>query len=159
MVKMLRLGKSAGPCNLCSATGLIELWDVQGEFEPCQACKGSGHNASNLIVVERETKITKFKKKCEILEEAYLSYGSEEEYCDWAEDFCNPAEYWKGVTPGIYLARMYLMDEARRKSAEEFVDYAFESLLDHYNWKHDMGFKELEEITSGGQYWSEAEEG
>lgn len=158
MVKMLKLGKASGPCNLCGATGLVEVWDAEGEFEPCQGCKGTGHNSANFIVVERQTKITKFQKKCEILEEAWLSYGSEEEYCEWAEEFCNPAEYWKGVTTGIYLARMYLMDEARRKSAEPYVNYAFESLLDYYQWKQDMGFKNLSEIVEGGQYWSEADE-
>jgi hypothetical protein len=164
MVKMLRLGKSAGPCNLCGATGLVELWDVQGEYEPCNGCRGSGHNANNLIVVERESKTTKFQKKCQILEEAFLAFGLSdyEDYaspeCEWANIFCDPADYWRDVTPGIYLARMYLHDDARRKKVEEFVNYAFNNLLEFYNWKQDMGFNELAEITAGGQYWSEAEE-
>lgn len=159
MVNMLKLGKASGPCNLCNATGMIELWDVEGEYEPCQGCKGTGHNAENFIVIQRESKITKFQKRCEILEEAWLSFGNEEgEYCEWAEDFCQPWDYYSGVTAGVYLARMYLNDEARRKRAEPYVNYAFESLLDYYQWKQDMGFKSLSEITEGGQYWSEEEE-
>lgn len=165
MVKMLKLGKAAGPCNLCGSTGMVELWDVQGEFETCQGCKGSGHNAQNLIVVERESKTTKFQKKCEILEEAYLAYDSwdYEDYegpvCEWATEFCHPGDYYSGITPGIYLARMYMNGDARRKKVEDFVNYSFSTLLEYYNWKHDMGFNELSEIVAGGQYWSEAEEG
>lgn len=158
MVKMLKLGKASGPCNLCRATGLVEVWDSEGEYEPCQGCKGTGHNAENFIVIERESKRTKFQKRCEILEEAWLSVGdSEADYCEWADEYCQSWAYWMGVTPGIYLARMYLHNEARRKSAEPYVDYAFESLMDHYKWKQDMGFKSLDEVTEGGQYWSEAE--
>lgn len=159
MVKMLKLGKAAGPCNLCGATGMVELWDVEGEYEPCQGCKGTGHNTENFIVIERESGRTKFKKRCEILEEAMLSSSDvDAEFCEWAEDNCQSWDYLIDVTPGVYLARMYNNGQARRKSAEPFVDVAFQHLLDYYNWKQDMGFAELDEITSGGQFWSEAEE-
>lgn len=154
MVKMLKLGKAAGPCNLCRATGLVEVWDSEGEFEPCQGCKGTGHNAENFIVIERESKRTKFQKRCQLLEEAWDNYLE----CDWSETYCDPFDYFTEVTPGIYLARMYNNGQARRKSAEPFVDVAFQHLLDYYNWKQDMGFKNLDEIIEGGQYWSEADE-
>jgi hypothetical protein len=162
MVKMLKLGKAAGPCNLCNATGMIELWDVEGEYEPCTACRGTGHSANNLIVIERETKKTKFRTQCDILEEAFYAWEMWDDdgspLCDWADLFCGPGDYYSDVTPGIYLARMVINGDASKERAKPWIEQTFQHLLDHYNWKHDMGFKELSEIVAGGQYWSEAEE-
>lgn len=160
MVKMLKLGKASGPCNLCGATGLVQVWDSEGEFEPCEACKGTGHNSGNFIVLERETKKTKFQKKCEILEEAWYSFQYDEQELQplWVTTYCDPTDYYDDITPGIYLARMYLNDQAERKRAEGFINMAFDNLLSYYSWKHDMGFKNLAQIVAGGQYWSEADE-